>query len=163
MIQLDALYSDFQDMVLALCEAKAEFLIVGGFAVAWHGYARSTGDIDLLVRPSAENSARVFHALVRFGAPVSEAGLTQADLTRKDMVYQIGRPPRRIDILTEITGVDFDAAWTQRVETAWRGHKVGVIGFDDLLANKRSAGRPKDLADVRELERARDSRRKGRK
>jgi len=163
MIQLDSLYSDFQDMVLALCEAKAEFLIVGGFAVAWHGYPRSTGDIDLLIRPSPENAARVFRALVHFGAPVSAAGLTEGDLQRKDLVNQIGRPPRRIDILTEISGVDFDAAWSRRSESEWRGHKIGVLGFDDLLANKRSAGRPKDLADVMELERAREGRRKGKK
>ena len=73
------------------------------------------------------------------------------------------RPPRRIDILTEIRGVDFDVAWQHRVESEWRGHKIGVLGIDDLLTNKRSAGRPKDLADVRELERAQDSKRKGKK
>jgi len=86
-IRLDSLCADFQDIVLALGAAKAEFLVVGGYAVAWHGHASSTGDIDLLVRPSAENAARVFEALVRFGAPVNAAGLTAADLTRKELVY----------------------------------------------------------------------------
>ncbi len=161
MIRLDSLCSDFQDMVLALCEAKAEFLVVGGYAVAWHGHARSTGDIDLLVRPSAENAARVYEALVRFGAPVAAAGLTPDDLTKKDLVYQVGRPPRRIDILTDISGIDFDGAWKRRVETDWRGRKVGMLGFDDLLANKRASGRPKDLADVLELERLANRKRKG--
>jgi hypothetical protein len=159
-IRLDSLCSDFQDIVLALGAAQAEFLVVGGYAVAWHGHARSTGDIDLLVRPSAENAARVFEALVRFGAPVSAAGLTAADLTRKELIYQIGRPPRRIDILTDISGVDFDTAWKRRVESEWRGLKVGMLGFEDLLANKRASGRPKDLADVRELERLREHGRK---
>ncbi len=162
MIRLDSLCPDFQDMLLALSASKAEFLIVGGYAVAWHGHARSTGDIDLLVRPSAENAPRVFEALVRFGAPVTAAGLTVADLTKKDLVYQIGRVPRRIDILTEISGVEFDAAWQHRIETEWRGLNIGMIGFDDLLVNKLASGRPKDLADARELERLRDERKKGR-
>jgi hypothetical protein len=151
-IRLDALCGDFQDMVLALCEAGAEFLIVGGYAVAWHGHPRTTGDIDLLVRPSPENAARVWQALVRFGAPVGAAGLTVVDLTRKDTVYQIGRPPRRIDILTDISGIDFDTAWQRRVASEWRGHRVGMLGMDDLIANKRASARPKDLADVQELE-----------
>ncbi len=162
MIRLDSLCPDFQDMLLALSSSKAEFLIVGGYAVAWHGHARSTGDIDLLVRPSAENAPRVFEALVRFGAPVTAAGLTVADFTKKDLVYQIGRVPRRIDILTEISGVEFDVAWQHRIETEWRGLNIGMIGFDDLLVNKLASGRPKDLADARELERLRDERKKGR-
>jgi hypothetical protein len=161
-IRLDSLCPDFQDMLLALSSSKAEFLIVGGYAVAWHGHARSTGDIDLLVRPSAENAPRVFEALVRFGAPVTAAGLTVADFTKKDLVYQIGRVPRRIDILTEISGVEFDVAWQHRIETEWRGLNIGMIGFDDLLVNKLASGRPKDLADARELERLRDERKKGR-
>ena len=78
-----------------------------------------------------------------------------------ELVYKIGRPPRRIDILTDISGVDFDTAWKRRVESDWRGLKVGMLGFEDLLANKRASGRPKDLADVRELERLRDHGRKG--
>lgn len=153
MTTIDALNRDFQDIVSLLCEAGAEFLIVGGFAVAWHGFPRSTGDFDLLVRPTPENAARVFAALVRFGAPVTAAGLTVEDLTRPEMVYQIGQPPRRIDIVTEISGVDFATAWAHRVETDWRGHRVAVLGLQQLLANKRAAGRPKDLVDVRELER----------
>lgn len=155
MTSLDALNVDFQDIILMLCEAGAEFLIVGGFAVAWHGYARSTGDFDILVRPSADNARRVFAALVRFGAPLQDAGLTETDLTRRELVYQIGLPPRRIDILTDISGVDFDTAWQQRVETGWHGHQVAFLGLEQLLANKRAAGRAKDLADVSELERRR--------
>ena len=162
MIRLDSLCPDFQDMLLALSASKAEFLIVGGYAVAWHGHARSTGAIDLLLRPSADNAPRVFEALVRFGAPVTAAGLTVADFTKKDLVYQIGRVPRRIDILTEISGVEFDVAWQHRIETEWRGLNIGMIGFDDLLVNKLASGRPKDLADARELERLRDERKKGR-
>jgi hypothetical protein len=116
------------------------------------GHARSTGDIDLLVRPTSDNARRVWQALARFGAPLGSAGLTVDDLTRKETVYQIGLPPRRIDILTDISGVDFDGAWQRRIESVWRGHKVGILGLGDLLANKRASVRPKDLLDVQELE-----------
>ncbi len=159
MTGLDGLNPDFRDIVALLCDEHAEFLIVGGFAVAFHGHPRATGDIDLLVRPSPENAERVFRALVRFGAPVRAAGLTTADLVRPEMVYQIGVPPRRIDVLTEITGVTFDDAWKTRVVIDWNGRTVGIVGLDALLANKLASGRPKDLYDVRELERVKARRR----
>lgn len=159
MTSLDALNADFRDMVSLLCDEGAEFLIVGGYAVSFHGHPRATGDIDLLVRPTADNAARVWRALLRFGAPVAAAGMTQHDLTRTDMVYQIGVPPRRIDIVTEITGVSFDEAWQSRVEVVWQGRKIGWIGFDSLIANKQATGRPKDLLDVQELQKVRRKRR----
>jgi predicted nucleotidyltransferase len=157
MTDLDGLNRDFRDMVFALCDEGAEFLLVGAYAVSFHGHPRTTGDMDLLVRPSKENAARVFRALVRFGAPVAAMGLSEHDLTRPDTVYQIGVPPRRVDILTDITGVSFDRAWQSRVEVDWSGRRVAFLGLDDLIANKQAAGRPQDLLDVAQLEAVRKS------
>ena len=105
-------------------EERAEFLIVGAYAVSFRGHARTTGDIDLLVRPTPENARRVWTALLRFGAPVAEQGVKEADLATRDMVIQLGVPPRRIDSLTSISGVEFAPAWSARVEVEWRGHRV---------------------------------------
>ena len=141
---------NFRDMLSALRAAHAEFLIVGAHALAVHGRPRATGDLDLWVRPTEENAGRVYLALVEFGAPLH--GITAADFATPDTVYQIGLPPSRIDILTGIDGVTFDEAWPRRVLVSQPGLELPVLGRDDLIANKRAAGRPKDLADVAELE-----------
>lgn len=141
---------DFVEMLAALSEAGAEFLVVGAHAVAVHGRPRATGDLDLWVRPTADNAARVWKALAAFGAPL--ATLTPADFVRPDLVFQIGLPPARIDVLTGISGVAFDEAWPRRVLVTVSGQAVAVLGREDLLKNKKSAGRPRDLADVAELE-----------
>ncbi len=140
---------DFKDMLSALSAAHADYLVVGAYALAAHGYPRATGDLDLWVRPSPENAQRVWAALIAFGAPVSK--LTVADFATPDIVYQIGVAPRRIDILTTISGVEFDLAWRNRLCLKLDGLSVWVIGRDDLVTNKRAAGRPKDLADVETL------------
>jgi hypothetical protein len=141
---------DFVEMLSALCAAAAEFLIVGAHAVAAHGLPRATGDLDIWVRRTPENADRVLAALRAFGAPLHD--LTPSDLTRPDTVFQIGVVPSRIDILTSISGVDFDDAWPRRMPLAVEGLSVACIGRDDLLANKRAAGRPQDLADIARLE-----------
>lgn len=141
---------DFVEMLAALSEAGAEFLVVGAHAVAVHGRPRATGDLDLWVRPTADNAARVWKALAAFGAPLTK--LTPADLVRPDLVFQIGLPPARIDVLTGISGVAFDEAWPRRVMVTVSGQAVAVLGREDLLRNKKAAGRPRDLADVAELE-----------
>lgn len=151
MTSLDALNEDFRDMILALCDAGAEFLVVGAYAVSFHGHPRATGDIDLWVRPTQANAQRVFAALQSFGAPVRSLGISPDDLCRPEMVCQFGQPPRRIDLLTSISGVDFDHAWMHRVVQPWRGRDVAFLGLDQLLANKRASGRAKDLEDVRRL------------
>jgi hypothetical protein len=132
---------------------EASFIVIGAHALALHGVPRSTGDLDIWVRPDPENAARVWRALVRFGAPVEAMHLQPADLTRPGVVYQIGLPPRRIDVLTEISGLEFDEAWPSRVL-----HKIGEVevpflGREALLKNKRSSGRAKDLADLEALAR----------
>lgn len=143
---------DFDEMLAALSEAGAEFLIVGAHAVAVHGRPRATGDLDLWVRPSADNAARVWRALSAFGAPLTQ--LTPAELERPDVVFQIGVPPSRIDVLTGISGVTFDEAWPRRVMVTVSGRSVAVLGRDELIRNKKASGRPRDLADVAELEAA---------
>jgi len=140
------LNTNFKDMLSALSEAGAEFLVVGAYAMAVHGCPRATGDIDLWVRPTAENAARVWNALRAFGAPTSQ--LKVEDFVTPDVVYQIGVAPNRIDLLTSISGVDFELAWSHKVSAKMGGLAVPVIGLAELLANKRASGRPKDLVDV---------------
>jgi hypothetical protein len=146
------LNDDFRDLLHCLREANAEFVIVGAHALAAHGLPRATGDLDVLVRPDAANAVRVYGALAQFGAPLAAHGVTEADFATPDTVYQIGLPPRRIDILTQISGVTFDDAWTTRLEVHVLGAPLAFLGRDALIANKRAAGRPKDLADLAALE-----------
>lgn len=141
---------DFSEMLSALNAERAEYLVVGGYALAAHGWPRATKDIDVWVRPTAENAERVLRALVRFGAPLH--GLVAEDLARRGTVFQIGVPPQRIDILTMIDGVEFDDAWPHRTSAEWGNVRVPVIGRAELLENKRASGRRQDLADIARLE-----------
>jgi hypothetical protein len=125
--------------------------VVGAHALAVHGVPRATGDLDVWVRPNAANASRVWRALERFGAPVGALGIEEADLALPDQVVQIGLPPRRIDLLTAISGVEFGAAWESRVERSVEGLAVPFLSRDLLIANKRATGRAKDLADVETL------------
>lgn len=149
-----ALNDDFLDILRALLEADVEFVLVGAHAMAIHGVPRATGDIDLLVRPSDTNAARVIAALQRFGAPLAAHGVGVEDFTRPGQVYQIGLPPRRIDLLTSISGVTFEEAWSSRVEAQVGGLAVPVLGRAALVRNKRATGRKKDEADADLIERA---------
>lgn len=137
---------DFVEMLSALSAAGVKFLIVGAHALAAHGAPRATGDLDIWVRPTRDNAARVLAALQSFGAPLFD--LTVDDLCASDTVFQIGLPPSRIDILSGISGVEFDAAWPRRIEVEIGGMRVGTLGREDFIANKRAAGRPKDLLDI---------------
>lgn len=129
---------------------RVEFLVVGAYALAAHGLPRATGDLDIWVRPTANNAQRVGRALAAFGSPVEK--LRVEDFTIPEIVYQIGVAPRRIDILTSISGVDFEQAWSNKMVLALDGLSVPVLGRSDLIANKRSAGRKKDLADLESLQ-----------
>ncbi|TWT32392.1 hypothetical protein KOR34_41550 [Posidoniimonas corsicana] len=144
------LNEDYREMLSALNDAGVEYLIVGAYALAAHGNPRATGDIDLLIRPSRENAERVWKALTAFRAPKS--GILVDDFTLEDTVFQIGVAPRRIDLLTSITGVTFDQAWDSRKPIELDGLSVYVLGRKELIANKRAAGRPKDQADAAWLE-----------
>jgi hypothetical protein len=151
------LNEDYRDMLSEFDAAGVEYLIVGAFAVAAHGLPRATGDMDLWVRPTPENSVRVMEALRLFGAPLNR--VTERDFATPGVVFQIGVAPRRIDILTCIAGVTFDDAWASRLRVEVEDVPVNVLSKEHLLVNKRIAGRPKDRADVRALERR--SRRRG--
>lgn len=141
---------NFLDMLIALSEESAEFMIVGAFAVSHHGFPRYTGDIDIWIKPSPENAQKVWNALRRFGAPTR--GLELKDLTEVDLVYQIGIAPQRIDLLTSITGLQWDEAWPHRTHAKFNDRAFPLIGKEDLIKNKRAAGRPKDLIDAHWLE-----------
>lgn len=141
----------FVEMLRALSDAGAEFLIIGAHAVAAHGFVRATKDLDIWVRPTPENAARVWTALAAFGAPLEQ--FEQMDLTLPDNIFQIGIDPVRIDILTAVPGADFSTAWQRRIAFQEQGVIVPCLAKEDLIATKRAAGRPHDLRDVEELER----------
>lgn len=158
------LNSDYKDMLQCLADEKVRFLLVGAYALAAHGYPRATMDIDIWVMPSPENAAAVLRALRRFGAP--SHGLTIADLQRHDTVLQIGVAPRRIDIVTGASGLEFDEAFANSTIAVVEGIRINIPSIDDLIRNKRASGRTKDLADVEALEalkRAEQSKPGGRK
>ncbi len=137
---------DFAEMLSALSEAGAEFLVVGAHALAAHGTPRATGDLDIWVNSTSENAARVLTALRAFGAPLAD--LTVDDLTKPDTVFQIGVVPSRVDILSGVSGVRFEDAWPRRIVLVIEGIDVPVLGRADLIANKRASGRPRDLLDI---------------
>ena len=141
---------DFSDLLSGLCAQGAEFLVVGAHALAAHGHVRATKDLDVWVRPSAENAERVLHALAAFGAPLGD--LRASDLASPGVVFQIGVPPLRIDVLTAVDGLEFEAAWENRVMARLGGSEVPVLSRHDLISNKRASGRLQDLADVERLE-----------
>jgi hypothetical protein len=143
---------DFLDFLGALIRVRARFLVVGAHAMAVHGVPRATGDLDVWVDPERANAERVWEALLGFGAPVREMGVSPADLEAPGVVVQIGLPPRRIDLLTEVSGLAFDEAWRSRTVHAVGSLEVPFLGRADLLRNKRSMGRRKDLADLEALE-----------
>jgi hypothetical protein len=141
---------DFAEMLSTLSDEHVDFIVVGAHALAAHGLVRATGDIDIWVRPTLENAGRVVGALKRFGAPLHD--LTTEDLTKADTVFQIGVPPGRIDLLSGISGVEFDDAWPRSLEVDLGFRTVRFLSRQDMLANKRASGRPKDLLDLAWLE-----------
>lgn len=142
---------DFRDLLAALVAANVRFLVVGAHALGVHGVPRATVDLDIWVETSPDNAQRIWAALAAFGAPLDELSVSITDFTREDLVVQFGVPPYRIDILTGLSGVTFDEAWAQRIESPLEGVRVPFIGRDDLIRNKRAAGRLKDLSDVESL------------
>lgn len=141
---------DFAEMLSALSEAGAEFLIVGAHALAAHGVPRATRDLDIWINPTPENAARVMTALRTFGTALMD--LTEEDLTTPGTVFQIGVEPFRIDILTAISGVTFEEAWKNRLPLEIEGVRVLVLGRHDFITNKRATGRARDLVDIEGLE-----------
>lgn len=143
---------DFRDVLVALADARADFVVIGGWAMAVHGRPRATEDLDVLVRGTPANSARVFAALATFGAPVGPHGVDANTFDSEGPAYRIGVKPLRIEVLTKISGVSFDEAATDPLHADVDGRVVPVIGRQALLRNKRAAGRHKDLDDAEWLE-----------
>lgn len=144
------LNNDYKDMLQCLADEKVKFLLMGAYAMAAHGYPRATMDIDFWVQPSPDNAEAVFRALVKFGAPLMN--LTVEDLQKNDTIFQIGVAPRRIDVITGASGLDFDETYAKAVEVEIEGIPVFVPSLADLIRNKKASGRKKDLADVESLE-----------
>ena len=144
----------YKELLQLLNEFEVEYLIVGGFAVMKYSEPRYTKDLDVWVHNSEQNSVRVVEALKKFGAPVEHDKVTAETFTGKQVVYQIGIAPVRIDILTEITGVHFPEAWTKRVAGTFFGIPVHFISHDDLVANKQALGRSSDLEDLKKYQRS---------
>jgi hypothetical protein len=147
-----AINPDFSDLFAALNDAGARYLLVGGYALAVHGVPRFTKDLDVWTDPTPENARLVMDALRSFGAALES--LEEVDLARAGIVFQIGVPPNRIDIITEIEGVNFSDAWPARVITRYGDQSIAVIGRAHFIANKRATGRPQDLLDAEVLERS---------
>src|SRR5450631_229021 len=144
------LNKDYKEMLECLLGENVRFLLVGAYAVAVHGFPRATKDIDFFVWATPENAANVMRALAKFGAPLHD--ISESDLSSEGTVFQIGSSPRRIDIITNISGVKFDQAYANKATIFIEGIGVPVISLEDLIANKRASARLQDLADVEKLE-----------
>ena len=142
------LHPDFADLLAFFHDHDVRYLIIGAHALAAHGVQRATGDLDLWVEPSVQNATRVFSALAEFGAPLEAHGIVLDDFTHPGNVYQMGLPPRRIDVLTSITAVEFSDAWADRTHVRINGRSIPVAGRASLIRNKQATGRPKDANDV---------------
>ena len=140
---------DFKEFVELLNHNEVEYLIVGGYALGIHGYPRYTGDLDIWIRPIADNAKKMVKVFDEFG--LSSLGLTQNDFSESGNVIQIGYPPLRIDILTSPDGVSFEECYKDKFVFESDGIVMHIIGFDDFKKNKEASGRSKDIEDLRSL------------
>jgi len=137
---------DWSELIGLLCARRVRFVIVGAHALAAHGRPRATGDLDILVEPTATNARRLGRALEEFGFP--ELAQQSHYFAESDRMATLGHVPLRIDLMTTISGVSFARAWKGRVRVQFGRHRVGILGRKEFIANKRAAGRPKDLLDL---------------
>ena len=140
---------DFKELLALFNEHKVKYVIVGGYALAFHGAPRYTGDIDILVKSDKQNAQHILTALDNFG--FKSMGLTIADFEKAEMVIQLGVAPVRVDIITSLTGVSWEQAYSNRAEGRYGNIPVNYIGRDQLVSNKRATGRKRDLADLEAL------------
>lgn len=143
------LYPDFKELLELLNAHEVDFLIVGGYALAFHGYPRFTGDLDIYLGIQRDNAKKVLSVLQEFG--FGALNLSEADFTQSDQIIQLGVPPIRVDFITSIDGVEWDAAWANRERDDWDGIPVAYLSRNDFILNKRASGRLKDLADIEAL------------
>jgi hypothetical protein len=141
--------NDFKELLELFNKHKVEYLIVGGYALAFHGAPRVTGDIDLFVRPVADNAERILAALDEFG--FASIDISVDDLTKPGMVVQLGVPPVRVDLITRLSGVPWEKADSAKVSGRYADTHVHFISREDFVANKRATGRLKDKADIEAL------------
>lgn len=142
-------HQDFKELLRLLNDHKVNYLIVGGYALAFHGAPRFTGDLDIFVQPTEGNAKRLLSALEEFG--FGSLDLKASDFTTPDQTIQLGVPPARIDLLTSIEGVDWESASEGSVEAKFADIPVKYIGREEFIRNKRSVGRKRDLADLEAL------------
>jgi hypothetical protein len=143
------LSKDLREFVALLNSNGVEYLVVGAFAVAYHGFPRYTADLDIFVRSSEQNVERVLKTLSEFG--FGSLGIAKEDLMSQDSVIQLGVKPNRIDILSSLSGITFDEAWATRQEADVDGLRANFIGRDALIQNKLATGRTRDQGDAEEL------------
>jgi hypothetical protein len=141
---------DFDEFIGCLTAHGVEFVIVGAYALAYHGAPRFTGDLDVLIRPTTDNASRLLSALATFGFPVTE--LTPDVVADQRRMIEMGVPPVQIHVMSAISGVDWSEIWEQHVDGPFGNRMIPYIGRETLIRNKRAAGRPKDLSDVDALE-----------
>ena len=150
------LSDDFEDFLKLLNQYHVQYLVVGGYAMAFHGKPRFTGDLDVWINISEDNSLKMVSVINDFG--FASLGFTSQDFSKPNLINQIGYPPLRIDILTSIDGVEFEEAYSEKLEIQLdEGTSVYYIGLDELIKNKKSSGRKIDIADVSDLEKKRKS------
>jgi hypothetical protein len=141
--------TDSREFIELLNSHEVRYLVVGGYAVAYHGYPRTTGDIDFFIEVSPENASRLEQVMTAFG--FASLGLTAQDFLQKGVIVQLGYPPNRIDIITALSGVEFEDAWARRVSDVIDGVPATILDKQSLIDNKMRAGRHKDLNDVNRL------------
>ena len=140
---------DYKEMLQSLLDQKVEFIVVGAYALAAHGFPRATGDMDIWIKPNEKNSKKVYKALARFGAPINE--IREDEFSQPGLIFQIGVVPRRIDIITKIDAVEFDEADSDKIFVDIDDLKIPVLSIDKLIKNKLATGREKDLLDAKLL------------
>jgi hypothetical protein len=144
------LNQDFREFIQSLNDNQVRYLVVGGYAVALHGYPRYTKDIDIWIELAPENASRLVRSLDQFG--FGSLGLKEQDFLDADTIIQLGYPPRRIDLLTTLPGVDFDQCFAERVVVDFDELPVNFIDLENLKKNKLATGRAQDIADIENLE-----------
>ncbi|OGS35988.1 MAG: hypothetical protein A2293_06185 [Elusimicrobia bacterium RIFOXYB2_FULL_49_7] len=140
---------DFKDILSILSAHDVKFMLVGAYAMAFHGYPRTTGDIDIFIAPTIDNAKKVYRALTEFGAPLEQ--ITPEEFAKPGTVYQIGVAPRRIDILNRISGVSFEEGFSDKNTVTVEGLQIHILSKAKVIANKKATGRPKDLLDIDHL------------
>lgn len=143
------LNEDYKEMLQSLLDQKVEFIVVGAYALAAHGFPRATGDMDIWIKPNEKNSKKVYKALARFGAPINE--IREDEFSQPGLIFQIGVVPRRIDIITKIDAVEFGEADSDKIFVDIDDLKIPVLSIAKLIKNKMATGREKDLLDAKLL------------